>query len=67
MARVIANYAPEQIICGTNWPHNSAKSKKDYPNDMDLLDIALDWVPSEHHKKLLFHNPAELFRFNLNP
>lgn len=67
IARVIANYAPERIIWGTNWPHNSAKSQTDYPNDMDLLDIALDWVPSEHHKKLLFHNPAELFRFNLNP
>ena len=67
IARVIANYAPERIIWGTNWPHNNAKSQNDYPNDMDLLDMALDWVPSEHHKKLLFHNPAELFRFNINP
>ena len=50
---------------GTNWPHNSARSQEDYPDDMDLLDLTLDWVPSEHHEKLLVHNPAELFGFSL--
>ena len=63
IASLIANYAPERIIWGTNWPHNGAKSQEDYPDDMDLLDLALDWVPTEHHKKLLVHNPAELFKF----
>ena len=63
IASLIADYAPERIIWGTNWPHNGAKSQEDYPDDMDLLDLALDWVPTEHHKRLLVHNPAELFRF----
>lgn len=65
IASLIADHAPERIIWGTNWPHNSARSQEGYPNDMDLLDLALDWVSSEHHEKLLVHNPAELFGFNL--
>ena len=65
IACFIADYAPERIVWGTNWPHNSAKSQEDYPDDMDLLDLTLDWVPSEHHERLLVHNPAELFRFTL--
>ena len=67
IASLIAEHAPERIVWGTNWPHNGAKSQEDYPNDMDLLDLALDWVPSEHHKRLLVQNPAELFRFTLAP
>lgn len=64
IAKVIAAFAPDRVIWGTNWPHNAAKSQEDYPNDMDLLDLALDWVSPEHHKKLLVENPTELFQFN---
>jgi D-galactarolactone isomerase len=64
VAKVIAAHAPERVIWGTNWPHNGAKSPEDYPNDMDLLDLALDWVKPEHHKKLLVDNPTELFKFS---
>lgn len=64
IARVIAAFAPDRVIWGTNWPHNGAKSQEDYPNDMDLLDLALDWVRPEHHKKLLVENPTALFQFS---
>ncbi|WP_421363404.1 amidohydrolase family protein [Agrobacterium rosae] len=65
VARVIANHAPERIIWGTNWPHNNAKTTEEYPDDADLLDTVLSWLPSdEARKKALVTNPEELFGFD---
>jgi predicted TIM-barrel fold metal-dependent hydrolase len=34
------------------------------PNDGDLIDLMLDWVPDEAIRKRIFtDNPAELFNF----
>jgi D-galactarolactone isomerase len=36
------------------------------PNDVDLLDQMLDWVPDETTRNRIFvDNPAELFNFPL--
>ncbi|SCX06605.1 putative metal-dependent hydrolase of the TIM-barrel fold protein [Agrobacterium sp. DSM 25558] len=65
VARVIADYAPERIIWGTNWPHNNAKTTEEYPDDADLLDTVLSWLPSDAaRKKALVTNPEELFGFD---
>ncbi len=65
VARVIADYAPDRIIWGTNWPHNNAKTTEEYPDDADLLDTVLSWLPSdEARKKALVTNPEELFGFD---
>ena len=65
VARVIAEHAPERIIWGTNWPHNNAKTTEEYPNDADLLDTVLSWLPSDDaRKKALVTNPEELFGFD---
>ncbi len=65
VARVIAEYAPERIVWGTNWPHNNAKTTEEYPDDADLLDTVLSWLPSdEARKKALVTNPEELFGFD---
>ncbi|GAK70502.1 putative amidohydrolase [Agrobacterium rubi TR3 = NBRC 13261] len=65
VARVIADYAPDRIIWGTNWPHNNAKTTEAYPDDADLLDTVLSWLPSdEARKKALVTNPEELFGFD---
>ncbi len=65
IARVIADYAPERIIWGTNWPHNNAKTTKEYPNDAALANTVLLWLPSEEaRKKALVTNPEELFGFD---
>ena len=65
VARHIADYAPERIIWGTNWPHNNAKTTEEYPDDADLLDTVLSWLPSdEARKKALVSNPEELFGFD---
>ncbi len=65
VARVIADYAPERIIWGTNWPHNAAKVTADYPDDALLTDVVLSWFSSEANRHLaLVDNPEALFGFS---
>lgn len=62
VARVLAAYAPERIIWGTNWPHNGASRTADYPNDAALFDLVMGWLPDARAQQLcLVGNPAELF------
>lgn len=64
VAREIAAYAPERIIWGTNWPHNNARRTEDYPDDADLIDTVLGWLPNDNARKLaLVDNPEKLFKF----
>ncbi|WP_323012849.1 amidohydrolase family protein [Devosia sp.] len=65
IARLIAAYAPERIIWGTNWPHNAARVTADYPDDAALTDTVLSWFPSERERRLaLVDNPQALFGFS---
>lgn len=63
VAREIASYAPDRIVWGSNWPHNAATSTQAYPDDMDLLEVALSWIDSKHHGKVLVENPEILYQF----
>lgn len=64
VARVIARYAPERIIWGTNFPHNFARTTEDYPDDAALLDVSLSWLPDARALQLaLVENPERLFDF----
>ncbi|MDT8344979.1 MAG: amidohydrolase family protein [Thermohalobaculum sp.] len=64
VARDIAAFAPERIVWGTNWPHNQAKTTRDYPDDADLTDTVLGWIGDEARRKLaLVDTPAALFDF----
>lgn len=64
VARVIADYAPERIVWGTNWPHNAAKVTADYPDDAALTDTVLSWFSSDTNRHLaLVDNPTSLFSF----
>ena len=63
VARVIAEYAPDRIIWGTNWPHNQATTTETYPDDGALLDTVLGWIAQQQHQKVLVDNPAKLFGF----
>ena len=61
VARTAAAYAPERIVWGTNWPHNSARLPDEYPDDAALLDLVLGWLPNDaarHHA--LIDGPLEL-------
>jgi D-galactarolactone isomerase len=63
LARRLARAAPERMLWASNWPHPSA-SPQNYPNDADLLDLLLDWVPDEAaRRKILVENPARLYGF----
>ncbi|WP_312402834.1 amidohydrolase family protein [Rhizobium sp.] len=62
VAREIANYAPERIVWGTNWPHNLAREQADYPDDAALIDTVLGWLPDDNARHLaLIENPQTLF------
>ena len=64
VTRVIADYAPERIIWGTNFPHNFAQTTEDYPDDAALLDVSMSWLPDDRARHLaLVRNPEELFDF----
>lgn len=64
VAKVIAAYAPDRIIWGTNWPHNLAKTMEDYPDDRALTDTVMGWFPDERawHRALV-ETPTQLFGF----
>lgn len=62
-ARAMVAAAPERIVWGTDWPHPSAKEK--LPNDGDLADLLLDWVPDEAARnRILVENPQRLYAFD---
>lgn len=62
-AHALIDAAPERVIWGTDWPHVMVKGMM--PNDGDLCDLLLDWVPDEETRtRVLVHNPARLYGFN---
>ena len=62
VARVIAAYAADRIVWGTNWPHNMVKATADYPDDAELADTILGWLPDEAARaRALVANPQALF------
>ncbi|WP_102223876.1 amidohydrolase family protein [Acidimangrovimonas sediminis] len=67
MTRVIAAHAPDRIVWGTNWPHNLAKTAADYPDDAQLLDATLGWLPEEGRQRALVDNAEALFGGRLPP
>lgn len=63
VARRVADYAPERVIWGTNWPHNQAKTTAEYPDDGALADLVLGWLPHAAREQVLVKTPARLYRF----
>ena len=63
LAKALVRHAPERMMWASNWPHPSAR-KPQPPDDADMLDLLLDWAPSDAvRKKILADNPAELYGF----
>lgn len=62
LSRAIAAHAPERIVWGSNWPHNLAKTNADYPDDAELTDTVLGWLPDAGARhRVLVENPERLF------
>jgi predicted TIM-barrel fold metal-dependent hydrolase len=59
-------YAPNRLVWGSDWPH--PQYFKPMPNDGDLVDIMLAWVPDEKTRNMIFvDNAAELCGFPKTP
>ena len=65
LARAVVAAAPDRVVWGTDWPHPAVtRQGVAMPNDGDLADLALEWIPDEaQRKKVLSDNPARLYRF----
>lgn len=62
MARKLVEHAPERLLWGTDWPHTNMNGRT-MPNDGDLVDLLLDWVPdAATRQRILAENPAQLYR-----
>jgi len=63
MARAFVKHAPERMVWGSDWPHVNLDGRE-MPDDGDLVDLLLDWVPDEAtRKRILVDNPNKLYGF----
>jgi 2-pyrone-4,6-dicarboxylate lactonase len=63
LAHALLGANPERVIWGTDWPHVMVKGAM--PNDGDLCDLLLDWVPDTATRtRVLVENPARLYGFD---
>ena len=61
-AHALLEAAPERVIWGTDWPH--VKIAGPMPNDGELADLLLDWIPDEERREqVLVKNPSKLYGF----
>jgi len=61
VARAYAKAAPERVVWGSDWPH---RGEKEMPDDAALLDLLLEWAPSDRARQLiLVDNPQALYQF----
>jgi 2-pyrone-4,6-dicarboxylate lactonase len=64
-ARSLAEYAPERVLWGSDWPHVNISGPM--PDDAALVDLIAEIAPSAALRhRLLVDNPAELFGFDGN-
>jgi 2-pyrone-4,6-dicarboxylate lactonase len=61
-AHALIDAAKERVIWGSDWPHVMVRGAM--PNDGQLCDLLLDWVPDEKtREQVLSNNPARLYGF----
>ncbi len=61
--RALVDRVPERLVWGSDWPHINYNHGI-MPNDGDLLDMMLDWVPDEAMRnRILVDNAAMLYDF----
>ncbi len=60
-ARALTARRPDRCLWGSDWPHIHYNDGV-MPNDADLLDLLLDWVPDAAvRNRILAVNPAKLY------
>jgi predicted TIM-barrel fold metal-dependent hydrolase len=62
-ALALVKHAPERMVWGSDWPHPNMNDQN-MPNDGDLLDLMLDWVPDiTTRNRILVDNARALYDF----
>lgn len=63
IAQALVAHAPERLVWGSDWPHVNMAGRV-MPNDGDLLDLLLEWVPDEAvRNRILSDQARELYDF----
>jgi predicted TIM-barrel fold metal-dependent hydrolase len=63
-AHQLVDAAADRLVWGTDWPHVMAKWSLPMPNDGDLTDLLLRWIPDEaKRRRVLVDNPIRLYGF----
>ena len=61
LARAFAEYAPERVVWGSDYPHVTEKVK---PSETVLTEMISQWFPTDKARRLaLVDNPEELYGF----
>lgn len=65
VGRAFADFAPERMVWGTDWPHPSIFSeRKPWPDDAAMLDQLAEQAPDEKIRhRILVTNPEVLYGF----
>ncbi|MBI1218644.1 MAG: amidohydrolase family protein [Rhodobacteraceae bacterium] len=64
LAKAVAAVGTERLLWGSDWPHPTHLGD-DRPDDAELMDLLLDWVPSAAERDaILSRNPARLYGFS---
>jgi predicted TIM-barrel fold metal-dependent hydrolase len=62
IAQALVEAAPERLVWGSDWPHQSCKTE--VPADAGLIDLLATWVPDvKVRNRILAENPAKLYDF----
>lgn len=63
--RALVNVRPDRLVWAANWPHPGHTGPHDKPEEADLLDLMLDWVPDKKLRDAIFaDNAAVLYDFD---
>jgi 2-pyrone-4,6-dicarboxylate lactonase len=64
VARALVERSSSRLIWGTDWPHTDVFVPGNVPNDGDLMNMLVDFVPDvATRNRILVDNPANLFGF----
>lgn len=63
LAKALVELDHSRLLWGSDWPHPT-KAAEDMPDDADLFDLLLDWVPDDAARQaILVENPGRLYGF----
>ena len=63
-ARALINANIERVIWGTDWPHINYFDQQAMPDDGDLTNLLMRWLPAEKDRiQVLVKNPESLYDF----